>query len=268
MGRALEVITGQAASPGATLTAITMNAGDSATVRSANPGAGIHLLNAWAFTETNLQARIRSPRMHDQAQNMRFQPTSLSPFPLLPYGAMEPLYPQDNMTLELAGAAAATDLLSLLIYYDDLPGTAANLHLWSEIAPLVQHLTVVEVDVVSSGTPCNYGPTRALNADFDTLIRNRQYALIGWECAVTGGTLGFRGSDTGNIRLGGPLMNQSWVTSEWFKKLGEETNLPCVPVFNSANVAAILLDVAAQAATATFKVGVHLALLSDGSALS
>ena len=268
MGKALEVITGQVTNPGSTDTVVTMNAGDSASPRSANPGSAIHLLQAWAFTTTNLHARIRSPRMHDQAQNMRFQPTASQPYPLLPWAASEPVYSQDNLTIELQGGAAEHDLISLLLYYDDLPGANANLHSPQEVEPLIEHLTVVEVDLTSSATSCNYSGTTALNGTFDNLKRDRQYAILGYECAVTGGTLGFRGSFSSNYRVGGPLMNQSWVTSEWFMRLSNEYGVPCVPVFNASDVAAILLDCACQATSTAFNVGVHLALLGQGANLA
>jgi hypothetical protein len=263
MGRALEIITGQVTNPGATVTAVTPNSGDSLTVRSTDMAADIELLQAWAFTNTNLLERIRSPRMHDQAQNMRLQPTALQPYPLLPYDGSQKLYSQDPITVELTGEAAAVDMTSLLVYYDNLPGIAARLHSPAEVLPLIDDLTTVEVDVTSSATSCNYSPTIALNANFDTLIRNRDYALLGYTCATTGGTVGIKGVDTGNLRLGGPLTNLAFVTNNWFVRLSEQYSKPLVPVFNSANVAAILVDVACQAASTVFKIGFNLASLKQ-----
>ncbi len=104
----------------------------------------------------------------------------------------------------------------------------------------------------------------ALNSAFDTLIRNVDYAILGYECATTGCTFGIRGADTGNLRIGGPLYNQTEVTAAWFVTLSQANgNAPVIPVVNSANVAAILCDVAAQATSTTFKVGVNLAQLKS-----
>lgn len=267
MGRALEVINAAVVNPGATITAVTPNAGDTLTVRNASFQAPISLLQAWAFTTTNLLARIRSPRMHDQAQNMRLQPVASQPYPLLPWSGAEPLFPQDPITAELTGGAAETDLLALLLYYSDLPGVSARLHTPAEVEPLIEHITVVEVDLTSAAAAGAYSATVALNGSFDTLIRNRDYAILGYECPVNGGSLGIRGADTGNLRVGGPLLNLPFITENWFVRLSDEYGLPCIPVVNSANVAGILLDATAQAVGTTLRVGVHLALLHSQNSL-
>lgn len=264
MGAALEVITGQVTNPGATISQLTANSGDSYAVRSTDINSDIELWNAWAFTTTNLLMRIRSPRMHDQAQNWRGQPPASTPRPLIGLQPSQRLYSQDNILVELTGGAAEVDVASLLIYYRNLPGVAARLHSWSEVEPLIQNLTTVQVAPVSSGTAGNYGASVALNSSFDTLIRNVDYAILGYECSTNGLTFGIRGADTGNLRLGGPLYNQTELTSGWFVTLSQANgNAPTVPVINSANVGAILCDVVAQATSTTFNVGVNLAQLKS-----
>lgn len=263
MGRALQVITAQVTNPNTTLTALTANTGDSLTVRSTNMGANVKLLNAWAFSATAGVLRIRSPRMHDQAQNTRYQYVASTPNPLMAWEESQLLYSQDPITVEMTGDAAAVDMASMLVYYDDLPGISARLHTWAEIAPLIDKLTTVEVDLTSSGTACNYSATVALNGTFDTLIRNMDYAILGYQCGTTGGTLGITGVDTGNLRVGGPLYNKTEFTSNWFIRMSEVSNYPCIPVINSANVAGVNLDCACQATTTSFKVGVNLALLKN-----
>lgn len=264
MPTAMEVITGQVTNPGATLTAITMNSGDSLSVRATAVTADIELWNTWAFTNTNLQARIRSPRMHDQSQNIRLQPPAATPRPLFGLQPSQRLYSQDNIIAELAGGAAEVDLMSLMVYYADLPGISARLFPWTQVQPLVENLTSVEVDVVSSATAGNYGPALALNSLFDTLIRNVDYAVLGYECATTGQTVGLRGADTGNLRVGGPLYNQTEITSSWFVNLSQANdNAATIPILNAANVGAILCDCVAQAVSTTFKVTWNLAELSS-----
>lgn len=261
MGKALQVLTGQVTNPSTAVTALAANAGDSFTVANATLGSDVRLLNAWAFSATAGILRIRSPKMHDQAQNARLQTVASQPFPLMGLEEYQELYPQDPITVEMTGDAAAVDMASLLVYYDDLPGIDARLHHWSEVFPLIDKLTTVEVDLTSSATSCNYSPTVALNGNFDTLIRNQYYALVGYTVGITGGTLGFTGLATGKIRTGGPLLNQPFFTADWFVRLNQATGKPTIPVFNSADVAAIFLDCAAQAASTAFKVGVNLALL-------
>lgn len=262
MGAAIEVLTGQATNPGATITQLTANSGDSFAVRSTDVSADIELWNAWFFTTTNLLARIRSPRMHDQAQNIRLQPPASTPRPLFGLQPSQRLYSQDNIIVEVTGGAAEVDGGSLLVYYRNLPGISARLHSWAEVEPLVQNLTSVQVAPVSSATSFNYGASVALNSSFDTLVRNMDYAVLGYECSTNGVTFGIRGADTGNLRVGGPLYNQSELTSSWFVTLSQANgNAPTIPVINSANVGAVLCDVVAQATATTFNVSVNLAQL-------
>jgi hypothetical protein len=262
MGAAMEVLTGQATNPGATITQLTPNSGDSYQVRSTDVAANIQLWNAWFFTTTNLLARIRSPRMHDQAQNIRLQPPASLPRPLIGLQPSQKLYSQDNLIVEVTGGAAEVDGGSLLVYYNNLPGISARLHTWTEIEPLIQNLTSVQVAPSSSGTAFNYGASVALNSSFDTLVRNMDYAILGYECATSGCTFGIRGADTGNLRVGGPLYNQTELTSAWFLNLSQANgNAPTIPVINSANVGAVLCDVVAQATSTPFNVSVNLAQL-------
>jgi hypothetical protein len=261
---ALEVITGQATNPGVGPVALTPNSGDSFSVRATDISADIELWNAWAFTNTNLLLRIRSPRMHDQSQNIRLQPVAATPRPLIGLQPSQKLYSQDNIIAEISGGAAEVDGASLLVYYRDLPGISSRLYPWSQVEPLIQNLTSVEVDPISSATAFNYGAALALNSLFDTLIRNVDYAVLGYECSTVGCTVGLRGADTGNLRIGGPLYNQTEVTASWFVNLSQaNSNAPVIPIINAANVGAILCDVAAQAVSTTFKVSWNLAQLKS-----
>ena len=263
MGKALQVVTGQVSDPSTTVTALTANTGDSFTVQNATQGSDIRLLNAWAFSATAGILRIRSPKMHDTTQNMRLQDVASLPFPLLAMEEFQRLFSQDPITVEMTGDASAVDLASLLVWYDDLPGISGNLHSWSEILPLISKLTTVEVDLTSSATSCNYSAQVALNADFDTLQRDEYYALLGYTCGVSGGTLGFTGNFSGNLRIGGPLVNQPLWTANWFVRLAQASGKPTIPVFAAADVAAIFVDCAAQAASTSFKIGCNLAMLKQ-----
>lgn len=262
MPPALQVVNGQVTNPGTSVTQLTPNTGDSYAVRNASDNSNVELLDAWTFTTTNLLMRIRSPLMHDIAQCMRLQPTASQPYPLLDRSASQELQPQDNLIVELTGGTAEVDAAGILIYYADLPGANARLHAWAEIAPLVAAVTTVEVDITSSATSCNYSATAALNSAFDTLKANRDYAILGYECGTNGVSLGITGADTSNLRVGGPLVNLPFITRNWFVDLSAAFGLPLIPVINSSNRAGTLLDVVAQATSTTFKVGVHLALLS------
>lgn len=265
---AMQVINGTAVNPSSTITALTPNTGDSYTVRNGRQGSNISWIQAWAYTTTNLLFRVRSPLMHDQAQNQRLKPTASQPYPLMSAAMVQRLQPQDNIIAEITGGTSETDAGAMLVYYDDLPGTAARLHSPAEVLPLVLNLTTVEVDLTSSGTAGNYSATVALNGSFDTLKRNYDYAILGYECPTTGVSLGITGVDTGNLRVGGPLTNLAFLTRNWFVDLSDQSGKPCIPVINSANVAGINLDVVAIATSTAYQVGVVMAQLGPTGVLS
>src|SRR5690348_1355544 len=265
---AMQVLNGFAVNPSSTITALTPCTGDSYTVRNVAQGTDVELLDAWAFTTTNLLFRYRSPLLHDAVQNARLKPTASQATPLLSGFATQKLQPQDNLIVELTGGTSETDVGSLLVYYDNLPGTNARLHQWSEIKPLVEEITTVEVDVTSNATAGQYSAAVAMNATFDTLKRNIDYAVLGYECPINGCSFGLSGVDTGNLRVGGPLTTLSFLTRGWFVDLSARTGKPCIPVINSANVAGVNIDVVAAATSTSFPIGIVLAQLNGPNVLS
>ena len=244
MPAAMEMIGGQGTAIGATLAALTALTGNSFTVRNGNPGADILLLQVWSDVQVAGTLRVRSPRFHDNVQGIRYDTVIGDLKPVLPWGLPEPLLPQDNMTVELAGSAVAGDIeqVMLLLYYADLPGSAARLESWESIAPRIEHIVTVE-NTISTGVAGNYSGEESISAEFDLLKANTDYALLGYlvdtECAA----VGWRGADTGNYRVGGPgEPDLRDITKDWFVLLSQAYGLPCIPVFNAGNKAGILID--------------------------
>jgi hypothetical protein len=246
MGRALEVITGFTTAPGATFTPVTMAAGNSLTIRNTPFDADIRLVQNWTDNQALGVTRLRSPKLHDNVQNLRFAITASDVSPLMPWGGIQKLIAQDTLILEMTGSAVGGDIETacLLIYYANLPGSDARLAMWADIAPRIVNYMTVE-NTIAAGTAGGYSGEEAINAEFDLMKANTDYALIGYLTTVECATVRWRGADTANLGLGGPG-NESmrWVTSTWFKRLSESTGLPLIPIFNSANKAGILIDVA------------------------
>jgi len=244
MGRALQVITGFVTAPGATLTAWTLASGDSLSIRSAAIESPIHLLQAWADNQVAGTLRVRSPRLHDNVQGIRLDVTASDVSPLLPTGIMQRLFAQDTLVAEQSGSGVAGDIETgaVLVMYDNLPGVDGRLASWEQVKPLIKHILTVE-NTLALGIAGGYSGEEAIDAEFDLLKANTDYALLGYlvdvECAV----VGWRGIDTGNLRVGGPG-NETLrhITSEWFIRLNRLTGLPTIPVFNSANKSGILID--------------------------
>lgn len=244
MGAALDLITGRVTAPSTTLTALTMSAGDTLTVRNAPIDSSVRLLQAWADNQGAGTLRIRSPRIHDNVEGIRLDVSVSEVKPLLPRRLIQPLVPQDTLIAELSGSATAGDIESaaLLLYYANLPGISGRFIDPPALLANMVNLVTVE-NTLALGTGGGYTGEEALTAEFDQLKANTDYALIGYlvddECAA----VTWRGSDTGNLRVGGPGDNLARdLTRSWFYDLSMDYQLPLIPVFNSANKDAILLD--------------------------
>jgi hypothetical protein len=243
MPQAMEMISGHIANV-ATLTNLTANTGDSLTVRSFDQSKRAWLLNTWAFVTAAGITEIHSPRMHDNVHSIRVRVAASQPAPLIPLGQPQRVYPVDTLTVQLAGDATAGRLQpqSLLMYYEDVPGLSARFMKPSDVFARCVNIYASEVTVTLAATG-DYSTAVAINANFDQFIANTDYALIGYVPDINVASVQWRGADVGNVRVGGPGVNNlPHFTSEWFMRLSEELNLPLVPIFNSQNKGGILVD--------------------------
>lgn len=263
MGIAARVITGRVTNPGATLTALTMNTGDSATLPNWPDAVPAYLEQIWSSSATPGVFRVRSPRLHDQAQGIRLQVGVATPRKLVPQPFGQVLYPADQLTLELSGGGAETDLAAFLVYFEDLPGVSARLARWEEIQGSYRNVAGVEVSPVTSATAGQYGTGRAIDADFDTFKSGRDYALLGYLTDVPCGVVGIVGPDTGNTRVGGPGADDHLETYDYFARLARDTGRPYIPVIAGNNAGATLVDVADPATSTTIDVTLLMAELGS-----
>lgn len=245
MGRAIEVLTGRSTAPGTTFTALTVNTGNSFTVRSTGESSPIHLLTAWGNHQAEGELRIFSPRMHDAVNGIRMAVDALAPVPLLDPMFPQRLFPQDVLTVQHTGSATAGDVETdaLLLYYHDLPGVDANLVDPDFVRAHMIHMLGVNA-VFTASTSGDYASEQTMVADVDNLKANTDYALLGASTTIPVGTIRVRGSQTGNLGIGMPgnaLLPH--VISNFFVWLSERSGLPCIPVFNAANRTNILVDI-------------------------
>ena len=244
MGAALELIAGGATAPGATQTALTLGAGSSRTVRNAPFDSDVRLLQAWADVQAAGVLRIRSPRLGDNVQGLRFATTISEPKPLLPMGVSQRLYPQDELTIDLSGSAVAGDIenAALLVYYADLPGVTGRFIGVDEVMGRMVNMHTVE-NTLATGVAGGFSGEEAVTAEFDLFKANTDYALVGYHVSVECCAVRWRGVDTGNLGVGGPgdELGRDY-TADWFVDLSRKSGLPCIPVFNSANMDAVLID--------------------------
>lgn len=241
---ALELITAQGTAIGATIAALAAAGGDSLAVKHTPEGKAVRLLQFWADAQVAGTGRIRSNRMHDNVQGIRFDTIVADPRPLMPWGASQRVYPNDVLIVELAGSAVAGDIefICLLLYYDDLSGSAGKFMTAEEVTRQTKHIFTVE-NTLATGIAGGYSGGEAINVEFDQFHAGGRYALLGYHVDAECAAVGWRGADTANLRVGGPGdETERELTANWFMRLSDAYKLPLVPVFSAENKAGILID--------------------------
>lgn len=244
----MEIVTGFATAPGvAASVALTMAAGDSLQVKAtAAPNTDIFLLSMWAQNQVAGSFRVHSPKMHDNVQGIRVKNNTGDELSLFPRGIKQRLFSQDILTAEITGSAVGGQIeqASLLIWYKDIIGISANLIDAPTLASRLVNVFAVE-SALAPGALGGYSGSKAINLDVDLFKANTSYALIGYHVTAQATSIGIRGPDTGNLRVGGPC-DPIFVelTEDWFRRLSIENGLPTIPVINSANKANTFIDCA------------------------
>jgi hypothetical protein len=174
------------------------------------------------------------------------------------------MYATDTLIVEQSGPAAAGEfgVVALLQYYDDLQGADARLFSPEDVLPRIEHLHGVACNVTTGATAGDYSGTQTLVADQDTLKADTEYAVLGYLVSGELAIVGIRGTETANLRIGGPGPLDPDVTAEWFVDLSRLLGKPCIPVFNSNNRGNITVDVASVLAATAYTVTFILAELT------
>jgi hypothetical protein len=244
MPPALDLMTSQGTAIGATLAATTIASGDSFQVKNAPLTSDVFLLPFWVHNLVAGMVRVRSPKLHDNVDAIRARTLIATLDPLLPLGTKVKLWPQDTLIVELAGSAVGGNIESVCmpIYYADLPGQSGRFITHDQL--LGRQKTIIAVRLaITLGTTVGYNGGRAINADVDQFHANTDYALLGMTSDINTAAICMRGPDTGNLRVAVPGSVLLWqLTDRWFIKLADEYKVPLIPVFNSANKGATLID--------------------------
>lgn len=263
MGIGYFLASGKVTNAGAALTALTMNSGDSLTIPSFNKAAGGFLENAWAHEATPGVFRIRSPKFHDNVQGIRLTVPSAEARPLLPDYSDQPVYQLDTLIAELSGGGAETDVGVLQFYINDLDGSDQKLATWDQIKPRILNLVTIEVDVAAPGTIGTWSAGSALNATFDQMHANSQYAILGYEVSAACAAIAISGPDTSQLKLGGPGVNNATVTRSYFVDQGYYSGRPHIPIIKQANRGATSVFTLSASAPAAINVSLVAAELTQ-----
>lgn len=244
MGKAIQVVTGFVTAPSTTLTAVTLGAGDSLAVRNGREGTDIRLLNAWIDSQTAGYLQVKSPLFHDNVNGIKLFSTASEVYPLLEDSNGQILKPNDLLQMNISGSGTSGDIETgvLLIYYDDLPGTDANLATWQQVYPRIESYMTSQ-NTLALGTAGGYSGSQVITTTDNQWKANRDYALVGYLSSVECAVIRWTGPDTGNLGVGGPgnETNKN-ITRNWFVNLALTSGKPCIPIINAANAPATNID--------------------------
>jgi hypothetical protein len=260
----MELISGRATAPGSTLTALTMAAGNSLTIRNTALTADIRMIQMWAENNAAGIFRIRSPKLHDNVQGIRYRITATDPNALMPDGSWQKLTPQDTLIAEISGSAVGGQIEQgqFLVWYSDLPGSNARLANWSDIANRVVNYLTAEV-AITPGAGGGYTGQVAINSTFDLTQANTDYAILGGVVDTRCAAVRITSPDFANFGVGFPgITSDRNISARWFMRLNQQLGIPCIPVFNSANKFGTLVDVVQDQGAAAVNVNIIMAQLA------
>jgi hypothetical protein len=124
----------------------------------------------------------------------------------------------------------------------------------------------VEVLPATSSTAGQLGAGVALNSTDTNFKANSWYAILGYDVSVVCATVVIQGTDTGNLKVGGPGALNVIDTRRWFCKLDEILGVPSIPVINSANAGSTLVFANDIAGGTTIPTTLHTLYLGPSAA--
>jgi len=241
---------------GGAFEALAAASGDSATFFNVPQNSNAYLAEIWAVDSASAcELSLTASRFHDQTFGIRaavpsgavLAPTT-RPSLISPAGFDQPIFPSDVLTVNANGTAADNVNVTIMLYYPDLPEIAGRFATSQYVRGAMKNLVGVRVSPTSgAGT---YGATVALNSVTNLLHANTDYAVLGFTSQTPIASLVLQGIDTGNMRVGGPVLSAPEHDAYLFADLSDKYNVPLIPVINSNNAGAITIAAAHTAAAA------------------
>lgn len=257
---AIDTVYTDVTNPGSTWTATTPAIGDSLAVRNFPSPGQAYLLDAWRRGATAGPARVRSPRLHDNVSGINWYSAEVVDTLGFPRDVVQDLIANDVLIAEVQGGTAEYDGIVLMNYYTSLPGANARLAAWGDISGIIKSMKAFYT--VGAAGAHAWTDTVITTTD-NQLHANTDYAVLGYKVGTACAAVAIKGQETGNLHIGGPGTTTAFPTTEWFKKLSDETGLPCIPVFNANNRFGVYVSAADVAAIATLDITLYLAELSQ-----
>ena len=262
MGRALVTNVATVSDPGATITATTAGGGSSLTISNFASTDSANLVH---LSRTGASAgiiRLRSPKLVDNVQGIRYATSAANNYNLLSLEALQELYAQDTLTLEVTGGFAEVDGGVFTVEYTNLPGGSPTLKMPGDISGITKFVEGIQVNAEASATPGAWADTPVNNL-YDVFIGNTDYAVLGYVCDTPVSAVALYGTDTSSLRIGGPGLTTPFDTRSYFADLSLKLGRPCIPVFNSANKGNTHVSVADVGVSTTVNVTLVCAVLAQ-----
>jgi len=243
------------------LTAATTAVGDSLAVRNFGDNASASLENVFVQgAAAPRRVRLLSPRLHDNVTGISFQSAENPTEFLIARDISQQLYAADQLVAQLDAAGSSDTVAGVSIYYTDLPGVAANLKTWDQIANRIIDIKPVEVDVTTNATIGAWQDT-VITTTENQLKANYDYALLGMETSAALLCQGIKGPATGNLRICMPAASPTLRLTDYFIFQSQASGKPWIPVFAANDRAATFVSTAANTASAQANVYMILARL-------
>lgn len=260
MGLALDTVGFAITNPGATLTAATPASGDSFTVRNYAPGSQAHLENLIRGGAATGEVAVRSPLMYDNTTGIRVGSATSPQKWTIPHEQGQLLNAQDTLGVLMTGGTAEVDIGALSIYYDNLPGAAARLHAWGDIAGSIIGFKTLKVALTTGATAGTWVDTSIYTTESD-LKANMDHAVLGILTDTLVDVIGVKGAETNSLRVCQPGYIAVEETSDYFVRWSNDSGRNHIPVFNSANAQNVFVSTLHHVASTALNAYLFLAAL-------
>lgn len=251
MGRAVDTILAfstQAAAAGFP-TALAATPGDNLTIRSTVGESGARIMALIAQSNAAGQKfRVTSPLLHDNVTGLTFTNADNPSLFTVPSESSVPVNEQDTLSVSGQCSAAYTITMGIVVDYDNLRGTSADLYTWNDIGPDVK--TIKSIEVSNGAIAVGAWTDTVITATENQLHADKSYAVLGYVPNASSALVGVKGVATGNLRMCGPGTSQSLDVSDYFVQMSIKHNRAYIPVFQANDRNSVYVSQAAGAAIA------------------
>jgi hypothetical protein len=248
---------------GGAFEALAPGTGDSFTFQNVPQDAPAYATQVWGVDDASpAELSLFASRWHDQQFGVRGEipdgstlaPANRSTL-ITAEGLDQRIFPSDVLNVNVFGTAADNVNASIIIYYSDLPGIAARLATYEYVRANNKNLVGIHVSLTSGSG--DYGASAALNSADNRLHANTDYAVLGFTSPEAAALVTLSGVDTGNQRVGGPVLGDGDKDAQLFVNLARYWGAALIPIINSNNAGAINLQ-AAQTTGGSLEIDVML----------